>query len=303
MPFTTEIKNEICQLDKNRMESLVELSAFIRNDYSKVTSNKIELLTENPKVAKRIYLLFKSLYDVTCIMDNDISHRLLKRRYYTLTITDNVSDILSSLNIVENDAYLVKPKDYFVETEEEKRAYLRGVFLKTGSINDPKTARYHLELMIDKKEEAEYVIELLNYFNIKSKALYRENGYMVYVKKAEKIADFLRIIEANRAVLYFEDIRIYRDHKNMTNRLNNCEQANIDKVIESANKQIDDIDKLLEKYEYDALDEKIKEIIDYRKKYPEASLMELSKIMSFETGKEITKSGLNHRFRKIKGML
>ena len=103
--------------------------------------------------------------------------------------------------------------------------------------------------------------------------------------------------------MYFEDIRIYRDHKNMTNRLNNCEQANIDKVFMTANKQIKDIEKLYELDMVDLLDDKLKQVIEYRMKYKESSLSELAKIISLETGNEISKSGLNHRFRKIRQII
>ena len=123
---------------------------------------------------------------------------------------------------------------------------------------------------------------------------------MVYIKEAEKIGDFLRIINASQAVMYYEDIRIYRDHKNMTNRLNNCEQANIEKSILTSSKQIEDINLIIDKLGIDALDNKLEEAITYRLKYPESSLQELSEIMSLETNKMITKSGLNHRFRKLK---
>ena len=116
----------------------------------------------------------------------------------------------------------------------------------------------------------------------------------------KKISDFLRIIKAFSAVMYFEDIRIYRDHKNMTNRLNNCEQANTDKIFMTASKQIKDIERLYELDVVDMLDEKLKEVIEYRMKYRESSLGELADIISLETGTEITKSGLNHRFRKLK---
>ena len=126
---------------------------------------------------------------------------------------------------------------------------------------------------------------------------------MVYIKEAEKISDFLRIINAYQAVMYFEDIRIYRDHKNMTNRLNNCEQANIDKIFLTAAKQLKDIEKLKEYDLLDVLYEKLKEVVEYRQKYPESSLQELSEIMSSELEYTISKSGLNHRFRKIKEII
>ena len=123
---------------------------------------------------------------------------------------------------------------------------------------------------------------------------------MIYIKEAEKNGDFLRIIGASNAVMYYEDIRIYRDHKNMTNRLNNMEQANIDKIIATCNEQINDINIIIDNGCKDLLDDKLVEAIEYRLKYPESSLQELSEIISIETGKEITKSGLNHRFRKLR---
>ena len=122
---------------------------------------------------------------------------------------------------------------------------------------------------------------------------------MIYIKEAEKIGDFLRIINATNAVFYFEDIRIYRDHKNMTNRLNNCEQANVDRVIETANNQIKDIEILEKNDAVDLLDDKVKQVLKYRKKYPEVSLTELSEIITIETGNSITKSGIYHRMKKI----
>ena len=125
---------------------------------------------------------------------------------------------------------------------------------------------------------------------------------MVYVKEAEKIGDFLRMINAIRALLYFEDIRIYRDHKNMTNRLNNCEQANVDKIIETANNQVKDIELIESIGGMDLLDDKTKVAAIYRMKYKEASLLELSEIISLETKTPITKSGLHHRFTKIKDL-
>ena len=123
---------------------------------------------------------------------------------------------------------------------------------------------------------------------------------MVYIKGAEKISDFLRLISATNALLYYEDIRIYRDHKNMTNRLNNCEQANIDKMIISAQNEIKLIQKLKDKDMFDLLDEKDQLIANYRLKYPESSLQELSEIISIETPTKLTKSGIYHRLRKLK---
>ena len=211
-------------------------------------------------------------------------------------------ELKQKLEEIANDLCLKQniPKSYLYDDDSLKRAYIRGLFLSCGSINDPKKSRYHLEFLVDTKEYACFVQNLLNFFELNSKTIRRDTKYMVYLKEAEKIGDFLRIIGANNSLFYYEDIRIYRDHKNMTNRLNNCEQANVDKMIETATKQVQDIELLEESQAFSLLDDKVKEAAIYRKKYPEASLLELSEIISIETGILITKSGLYHRMNKIK---
>lgn len=303
MSFSTNIKNEVVTLEENESETIAELSAFFRNNAIYDPSH-IELLTENAAVARRIYTLVKTKYQISPEIEQRRNTNFSRNSLYFLIIKEKISTILQDLSVI-NDRYfyLLQPEEYITSTTEDKRAYLRGAFLAKGSINDPKTSRYHLEFSIDTIEEAEFIQELLNDFNLNSKILNRDKGYMVYVKEAEKISDFLRIIKASQAVLYFEDIRIYRDNRNRTNRLNNCEQANTDKMIETATRQLEEIEFLKENLGFDLLDEKTQEAATYRCKYPEASLQELSEIISLETGKPITKSGLNHRFRKIKELV
>ena len=298
MSFTSNVKNEVCQIDGNKNEKIAELSAIIRNNgvYSK---EKVELSTENSKVAKRIYLLLKDLYQINPIIEDKINS-FNRNRLFIITVKEKIDLILNDLSVLDNNSYLPNPKEYIIDNEEEKRAYLKGVFLVSGSINDPKTSRYHLEFFINNYEEAVLISNLLNEFYLNSKITKKDKKYMIYIKEAEKNGDFLRIIGASNAVMYYEDIRIYRDHKNMTNRLNNMEQANIDKIIATCNEQINDINIIIDNGCKDLLDDKLVEAIEYRLKYPESSLQELSEIISIETGKEITKSGLNHRFRKLR---
>ena len=295
MTFSFNVKDEVTRLETSKMECIAELSAIIRN--SAIISDNIEISIENNAVARRIYKLIKGLYDVIPVI-------WVRRKYfskgfsYILTIKNKVNEILKDLSI-SNDNINV-PKQFIISDEDTVRAYLRGIFIVSGSVNDPKTSRYHLELGVDNHDYALFVQKLLDNYNLNAKVIKREKKYTVYIKEAEKISDFLRVIKAYKAVMYFEDIRIYRDHKNMTNRLNNCEQANVDKIIFTSSSQIKDIEKLKEYDMIDLLDEKIKVVIEYRLKYPDSSLQELSDIISLETGNKITKSGLNHRFRKIK---
>ena len=299
MSFSYEIKSEVARLDSGRTENISELSAIIRN-VAKIDKSII-ITIENSAIARRIFKLIKDIYDTTSIITIRKRYIFNKGLSYILDIKEKNEQILKDLSILDEQGnYLNIPKDYIIEDEEEVRAYLRGLFMCVGSINDPKTSRYHLELLVDNFKYAKFISQILNKYNLNSKVIKREKNYMIYIKEAEKIADFLRIIKSFNAVMYFEDIRIYRDHKNMTNRLNNCEQANMDKVFMTSNSQIKDIQLLKESGLIDLLDEKLKEVINYRLQYPESSLQELSDIITIKTGNKITKSGLNHRLRKIK---
>ena len=186
-----------------------------------------------------------------------------------MEVHHDVHKILNDLGIIDNNKILTVPKKFIVDDDFLSRAYIKGLFLECGSINDPKKSRYHLEFLVDNKEYADFVKTLLNRYDLNSKVLKRENKYMIYIKEAEKIGDFLRIINASRALLYYEDIRIYRDHKNMTNRLNNCEQANVDKIIATADGQVKDIEIIMEIGGMDLLGEKEQVAAEYRLKYNE----------------------------------
>ena len=293
MSFTSEVKNEVSKLDFTEAENIAELSALITTTAE--IDATIKITTENASVARKIFYTIKQIFDINVKITVRKGFNFQKKYLYILEITKNVDNILETLGIENNIT-----SKYIYDDEETLRAYIRGIFLGCGSINDPKKSRYHLEFLVPTKEKANQINKLLNKYNLGSKILQRESRYMVYIKGSEKISDFLRLISASNALLYYEDIRIYRDHKNMTNRLNNCEQANVEKMIQSAQNEVKIIEKLKEKDMFDLLDEKDKLIATYRLKYPESSLQELSEIISIETSTKLTKSGIYHRLRKIK---
>ncbi len=300
MSFTTNIKQEITDIESSSSEMIAELSGFLRNN-SDISKGSLSTTSEKRNVLERFEYFIKELYQIDSEIVVIKNVNFSKNDLYELKVTKDVNRILQNIGYYDNNNhYLETAPTYIVGANEEIRAYLRGVFLCSGSINDPKTSRYHMELLIPTPEEAVFVQQLLNIFDLNAKIINREKGYMIYIKEAEKISDFLKIIKANKAVLYFEDVRIYHDQKNKTNRLNNCEQANIDRVIQTASQQLEQIKLIEETNSLDLLDEKTQVAIKYRKKYPEASLKELAEIISMETSKTLTKSGLNHRLRKIK---
>ena len=302
MSYTYSIKEEIASIKSNNSELIAELSGYIRNN-GVITSKKVTMTTENKAVVDHLVEALKDVYNIKPKVEIIENLNFSKNDLYQITIDDNLEKVLEKLGIHdENGKYLSVVPNYIVGGNEEIRAYLRGVFEGVGSINDPKTSRYHMELLVNKSKEAVFVQKLLNIFELNAKILGREKGYMIYIKEAEKISDFIKILGANKAVLYFEDVRVYRDKKNKTNRLNNMEQANMDKIIQTATIQLEQIRVIEENDGVMLLDDKTKETLEYRKKYPEASLKELAEIISIETNKPITKSGLNHRLRKIKDL-
>ena len=291
MTFTSNVKNELCSLSIQNIEEVSELSAIIRNSYH--DAECIRIVTENILVAERVYRMINRIYDIQPKIIVRKGYNYNKNYLYILELKE-VEFVLQDLNIE------VVPKEYLVADEEQIGAYLRGLFLIKGSINDPQKSRYHLEFNVDNLKYAHFIIKLLKQYYINAKVVARETNYMIYVKEAEKISDFLKLIGASKAVLYFEDIRIYRDNANMVNRLNNCEQANVDKIINTAYEQVKAIEKIEKYASLDILSDKEKEVAIYRKKYPDVSLSELGEIMSVETDKKITKSGVYHRLKKIK---
>ena len=300
MSYTTDIKNEILDSKDSKTALIALLSGFSRNN-GIIKNDEFQLTTENEKTAEYIANLFYELYEEHVMIKVRDYVNFSKKKQYILSIYNKTETILKDIGFNDKDNKKLKiSPEYIVDGDEEVRAYLKGVFLTGGSINDPKTSQYHMELTFNSADEAVFVQKLLNTFDLNAKLLTRDKGYMVYLKEAERISDFLKILGVNKAVMYFEDIRIYHDKKNQANRLNNCEQANMDKVFTAASIQLQHIEIIEDHMGIELLDEKTKEALEYRKKYPEASLKELSEIMSIETGNKLTKSGLNHRFRKIK---
>lgn len=301
MTFTTRLKEEITRNEIDIIESLIELSSFIRYT-GQIKKNKITLTMENASVARRIYKNIKTNFGINIKITVRNQKRFRVKQIYILEINEKVDFILEKLNIIKNGKKVL-PDEFFLDTKEEKAAYLRGAFMACGSVNDPSSGEYHLEFTSSKKNEGQIIQSILKEFNIIAKIIKRVNHYMVYVKSAEMISDLIRLLGATNCFFYFEDIRIYRDHKNMVNRLNNCEIANQEKILKTGLKQLEDIKYIKDNDLLGLLDENVQEAIKYREQYPETSLQELADIISTETGRQIGKSGINHYFIKVKKLV
>ncbi|XMB67989.1 DNA-binding protein WhiA [Mycoplasmatota bacterium zrk1] len=303
MSFAADVKKELTKVLGDNCCQLAELSALLRsNGEIFISSNgmKIDYHTQNPTIAKRVVILLKSVYQSDIELITKKQRRLNRRNLYIVRIINNIDLIIRELELMEGLTPVNNIPLELIKSDCCKRAYLRGVFISCGSINNPRTSLYHLELLIKSETHAKEVLNLINSFHYNAKMITRNKGYMIYLKEAEKISDFLKLIEAYGSVMFYEDIRIYRDINNSINRMNNCDIANQKRVISTAKKQIDDIDYIETTIGLENLTEKLREAAILRKENPEASLNELLEIGAEVIGKDITKSGLNHRFRKIK---
>lgn len=299
MSFAADVKKELTSLTVQRNLAQAELAALIRMNGSLSLSNHqfvLNVQTENAAIARRIFTLLKEHYDVRSELLVRRKMKLKKNNVYIVRLKQETQKILLDLDIMDGLMFQSHIADEIKQSDEKMRAYLRGAFLASGSVNNPETSRYHLEISSIYEEHNQDICDLLNQFDLNARTLERRNGYITYLKGAEKIADFLTLIGATNSMLKFEDVRIVRDMRNSVNRLVNCETANMNKTIDAASKQIENIHFIETTVGLQSLPEKLQEIAELRIQNPEISLKELGEMIPSGA---ISKSGINHRIRKI----
>lgn len=269
MSFSSEVKQELSSINTYSKSNLIEaeLIGYLMSANIKEENEKIEFITENEFNIERIYkILFK-----------------LKIEYEPETRRKTFVAKINKPNLRNIED---------LETEEEKKALIRGIFLGSGSINDP-TKKYHLEILLKDKDVAQYIQNILKSFNIKAKILEMNNT--IYIKEGEEISKFLAFIGAQKSVLKYEEIRVMREIRNNVNRQVNCETANLNKTISASVMQIEAINYLKKIKKYEELPISLQEIAELRLEYPEMSLKDLGSLLENPLGK----SGVNHRLKKI----
>lgn len=299
MSFASEVKKELTTLEVHREHAKAELAALIRMNGALSLANRhfvLNVQTENAATARRIYSLLKDHYDVQSELLVRRKMKLKKNNIYIVRLKQDTQAILADLDIVENAMFTDQVSDSIMGNAQKMRSYLRGAFLASGSVNNPETSRYHLEIYSLSEQHSQNVMEMMVYYNLNARMLERRNGYITYLKGAEDISDFLTLIGATSNMLKFEDVRIVRDMRNSVNRMVNCETANLSKTISAAAKQIETIEFIDSVVGLNHLPDKLKEIAELRLENPEISLKELAEIVPSGA---ISKSGINHRIRKL----
>lgn len=299
MSFAGDAKNELTRLEVHPEHAKAELAALIRmNGTLSITNQRfvLNVQTENAAIARRTFTLIKTHFNAEIDLLVRRRMKLKKNNVYIVRLKKGAEDVLSGLGIMDGMLYHGHIQDEIRLNSQKMKSYLRGAFLAGGSVNSPETSRYHLEIYSSYAEHNEDICEMLNYFGLNARTLERRNGYITYMKESEKIADFLALIGATNSMLKFEDVRIVRDMRNSVNRLVNCENANLNKTIDAAGKQIESIQLIASVQGLDSLPEKLREIAVLRLENPDVSLKELGELVP---SGGISKSGVNHRLRKL----
>ncbi len=303
MSFASDVKKELTMLEVHPEHAKAELAALIRmNGTIDLVKQAVfvTIQTENAAIARRVYSLIKKLFDLKADISVRRRMKLNKNNVYFIRLNKEAKRILSELDILETMVEETNLPASIKENEQKVQSYLRGAFLARGSVNSPETNSYHLEIHSSTRVMNQDIFDMLEMFELNPKMHERKNGgYMTYLKEAEKIADFIGTIGANNGLFQFEDVRIVRDMRNSVNRLVNCEQANLNKTVDAATKQIEAILTIDEEIGLQTLPEKTQEIARLRLENPEASLKELGELIPEAP---ISKSAVNHRMRKITKM-
>jgi len=297
MSFAALTKKELTLITEQPCCRKAELAAIVIQNgrmFSEEDRDILTVETENVATARRIYTMLKELFQLKPEVLVRKKMRLKKNNVYGVRVTTGLNSVVDGLRLFQATSHMI---DTNLELTKSccRRAFLRGAFLASGSINDPGSNSYHLEVSFNSSDQAYHVRDLMNRKELNAKVIGRKNGHIVYLKEGEKIVEFLSLIGAHQALLKFEDVRILKGMRNQVNRLVNCETANLNKTILAAVRQQEAIQVIDAVMGLGNLPDHLREVAELRLKYPEANLQELAENLI----NKVSKSGLNHRFRKL----
>jgi len=303
--FSQQVKEELVN---NTYESSAKmkalLSAYIRINGKIVFKNKktnLILSSENAQISKFIYSHLTKNYKSEGIHLNFVKKsKQAKRVIYEIYIDDVAEEIIDDLDINFMEGKVSREIAY---NDPTISSYLAGVFLASGSVNSPVTSDYHLELCLNSENHAKWIAKLFPRFRghtLSPKLTKRRDKYIVYFKKSDQISDFLVMIGAVRSCMEFENIRIDRDFVNTANRLANFDTANMMRTVKTAKRQKEEIltiQKVLGLNHFK--NPKCELLCELRLEHESLSMDDLASMMSDITGRQVTKSNINHLFRQI----
>ena len=303
MSFSGMVKEELSrQISTARHCRIAEIAALLSACGKMTAAGILRFQTENDAVVRKYFTLLQKTFNIEREVSVRENSHLKRVKVYVIEISDpeEIQVIFQALRLVADSVghgALMLADMLLVQQNCCKRAFIRGAFLASGSISDPEKG-YHFEIVCPDVRKAEQLQVVIRSFSVDAKIVQRKKSYVVYVKEGAQIVDMLAVMEANVALMDLENIRILKEMRNSVNRKVNCETANINKTVNAAVKQIEDIRLIQQRMGFEQLNEGLAQIAELRMQYPEATLKELGMMLSPQVGK----SGVNHRLRKLSAM-
>ena len=304
MSFSSQVKEELSrQFHKSRHCQIAEIAAILGFSGKLEQSEEGDILriyTENLPLARKYFILMKETFQAVCSISVRQNIYLHKTRVFVVSLAERekVKKVLKALKWRNEKNEDIRKGSLvnrvLVQNSCCRRAFIRGAFLSAGSMSDPEKS-YHFEIVCDGEEKAKQLMEIINSFEMDSKIVMRKKNYVVYLKEGSQIVDMLNIMKAHVALMNLENVRIIKEMRNSVNRQVNCETANINKTVNAAVKQLEDINYIKNTIGLDNLPDNLKEVAIARLHYPQAPLKELGTFLEPPVGK----SGVNHRLRKL----
>lgn len=301
MTFSNDVRNELARIipektccQKAELSALLTLRADIlqREDGERY----LVTLSENATPATKVYKLLKESYGLSSAVRIQEKRRFKKRRIYVVeTRMPKNNALLGELGLPDKGLKISRQVNWSLLGRNCcKKAYLRGVFISRGFINRPE-GNYHLEMVMNDSRMASDLQKVLLKMGIEARVSERKNNLMLYIKESDKIVDFLRIVEASKALMDFENVRIVKSMRNQVNRQVNCETANLAKTVDASVRQVEMIERLVQKVGIKGLPVALRDLAVYRTEYPDSTLRELGTMLD----PPLTKSGVAYRMKKL----
>ena len=286
MTFSTTVKEELTGVTGNARHCIIAELAAIWHfaDKKRNEDGGIYLEFDTPEAARKVFTLLKKAFNI--IVDFSVNDKKRsKGGKYFVGIADKA-----------DAAKLERAFDRrkILSMDCCRRAYLRGAFLVAGTVVDPERY-YRLEFVLANEKDAGNITDVLDMLGIKAKTVKRGDVQIVYLNEGEQISYLLGLMEANKALLAFENVRVTKEVRGKIQRRVNCETSNLNKTIKASYKQMDDINYIKTTAGFASLPDHLAQMARLRLEYPEASLSELGELTSPKVGR----SGVNHRLRKL----
>lgn len=304
MSFSGSVKEELLRHeDSARHCQIAELAAMIafNGEIVRLPSKDIilRMSSENESIIRKCFTLLGKTFTINGEVSID-EKIVRKNNRFIIDIEDpeTTVKVLQAIKVLTADRRPVHSdglvSSMVIQKNCCRRAFLRGAFLCAGSISDPEKF-YHFEIVCTTPAKALQLQEIIQSFEIDAKIVKRKKYHVVYVKEGAQIVELLGLMGAGVSLMNLENVRILKGMRNTVNRKVNCETANINKTVNAAVKQMEDIIYIRDTVGLHRLPENLEETALLRLEYPQASLKELGTLLSIPVGK----SGINHRLRKI----